>query len=321
MFIFNLYVWRSGSPLYFTSQSDCIVEIFLHANAVVCLCLFWTSLKTAILTPILKRKADHLFNSISTSLHSFVLDRVVTITLMLPNAFDQPLSLLILNDGQDHTAMKLEKTYQKLLENSAVKPFLWVALHAGDRLQEYGVAGMPDYKGRGSKSGAYTHFILKELLPWLNSQFPISAQAADRVIAGFSLGGLSAFDLAWNHPQVFGKVGVFSGAFWWRKRALGSGYSDADRIAHQMVRMGKRGKALQFWLEVGTEDEKCDRNNNGVIDAIDDTLDLITELILKGYALDHDIRYLEVKGGKHDLQTWAKVMPEFVTWALKPPEQ
>lgn len=268
------------------------------------------------MTPILKRKADLLFKSITTSLHSLVLDRLVTITLMMPNTYDRPLALLVLNDGQDHAAMKLEKTYQKCLENRSVKPFLWVAVHAGDRLQEYGVAGMPDYKGRGAKAAAYTHFVLKELLPWLNAQFPISQQAADRVMAGCSLGGLSAFDIAWNHPQVFSKVGAFSAAFWWRKRALDAGYSDADRIAHHLVRLGKGGKALQFFLEVGTEDEKCDRNNNGVIDSIDDTLDLITELILKGYALERDIRYLEVKGGKHDLQTWGKVMPEFITWAF-----
>lgn len=268
------------------------------------------------MTPILKRKADLLFKSITTSLHSLVLDRLVTITLMMPNTYDRPLALLVLNDGQDHMAMKLEKTYQKCLENRSVKPFLWVAVHAGDRLQEYGVAGMPDYKGRGAKAAAYTHFVLKELLPWLNAQFPISQQAADRVMAGCSLGGLSAFDIAWNHPQVFSKVGAFSAAFWWRKRALDAGYSDADRIAHHLVRLGKGGKALQFFLEVGTEDEKCDRNNNGVIDSIDDTLDLITELILKGYALERDIRYLEVKGGKHDLQTWGKVLPEFITWAF-----
>lgn len=268
------------------------------------------------MTPILKRKADQLFKTVQSSLHSAVLDRQVTLTIFVPNTFEQPLGLLLLNDGQDHAAMKLEKTYQKSLESRAIKPFIWVAIHAGDRLQEYGIAGTPDYKGRGAKAAAYTHFILKELMPWLNAQFPISHAASDRVVAGCSLGGLSAFDLAWNYPQVFGKVGVFSAAFWWRKRALGDGYSDADRIAHHMVRMGKGGKSLQFWLEVGTEDEKCDRNNNGVIDAIDDTLDLITELILKDYALDRDIRYLEVKGGKHDLQTWAKVMPDFIAWAF-----
>ncbi len=275
-----------------------------------------TSSKTFTLTPILKRQADQLFKTVNTSLYSSVLDRLVSLTLFVPNSFSQPLSLLLLNDGQDYAAMKLEKTFHKSLENRALKPFLWVAVHAGDRLQEYGVAGMPDYKGRGSKASAYAHFVIKELLPWLEAQFPISKQSSDRVMAGCSLGGLSALDLAWNHPQVFGKVGMFSAAFWWRKRALDAGYSDADRIAHHMVRIGKGGKELKFWLEVGTEDEKCDRNNNGVIDAIDDTLDLITELILKGYALQRDITYVEVKGGKHDLQTWAKVMPDFIAWAF-----
>ena len=60
-------------------------------------------------------------------------------------------------------------------------------------------------------------------------------------------------------------------------------------------------------------DEKADRNNNGVIDAIDDTLDLIKELKKKGYP-ESSIRYLELKDGRHDVPTWARAFPDFLQW-------
>ena len=255
---------------------------------------------------------------VTISFPSVYLGRVVKMLFFLPLfSAKQPWSLLLLNDGQDAKALNLEKSLLRLQQAVGGRPVLAVALEAGKRLEEYGVAGHPDAKQRGAKAGDYQLFIVKELMPWLRSQYPISSDPVDCVFAGLSLGGLSAFDLVWNHPTLFGKVGVFSGSFWWRSRDLDDGYTDADRIAHQLVRMGNRKAGLKFWFEVGTDDETCDRNNNGVIDAIDDTMDLITELILKGYTINQDIKYVEVKGGRHDTQTWAKVLPDFLQWAFK----
>ncbi len=44
---------------------------------------------------------------------------------------------------------------------------------------------------------------------------------------------------------------------------------------------GYRG--MKFFFECGTLDEAGDRNNNGIIDSIDDTKDLISALVDKGY--------------------------------------
>jgi enterochelin esterase-like enzyme len=243
--------------------------------------------------------------------------REVVFSLLIPRENRGPWKLLLINDGQDLEGLHLLKHLNKLARQGEVRPTLVVAVCAENRLQEYGVAGNPDYLQRGALAAQYASFVMKELLPYIETHFPVSKDANDRVIAGCSLGGLSAFDIAWNYSAKFGKVGVFSGSFWWRKKALNAGYTDADRIAHHMVRVSKPGRKLEFWFEAGTEDEKSDRNNNGIIDAIDDTLDLITELVLKGYELNKQITYLEVKGGKHDLPTWSKVMPQFLTWALK----
>jgi hypothetical protein len=71
---------------------------------------------------------------------------------------------------------------------------------------------------------------------------------------------------------------------------------------------------LNFFFETGTLDETMDRNNNGVIDSIDDTVSLIDILVAKGYDRQKDIQYLELKDGRHDIATWAKAMPVFLKW-------
>ena len=64
---------------------------------------------------------------------------------------------------------------------------------------------------------------------------------------------------------------------------------------------------------MGTQDETADRNNNGVIDSIDDALSLIEELKMKGYK-ENEIEYYEMADGKHDVATWAKAFPVFLEW-------
>ena len=61
-------------------------------------------------------------------------------------------------------------------------------------------------------------------------------------------------------------------------------------------------------------DELKDRNQNGIIDSIEDTQDLIKELAAKGYTSDTAIKYLELKDGHHDVFTWGRAMPEFLKW-------
>ena len=98
-------------------------------------------------------------------------------------------------------------------------------------------------------------------------------------------------------------------------KGLQHGYSDSDRIMHQIVEKGRYQKGLKFWFEAGTKDEEMDRNNNGIIDAIDDTLDLIKALLNKGYS-NQDVTYLEIEGGEHNFNTWSQAFPKFLNWAL-----
>ena len=82
---------------------------------------------------------------------------------------------------------------------------------------------------------------------------------------------------------------------------------------HLQVQKGTYFPWLQFFFECGQLDETADRNNNGVIDSIEDVLDLIEDLKGIGYP-DKSIRYLELEDGRHDVETWARAFPEFLRW-------
>lgn len=251
---------------------------------------------------------------------STYLNRPTRIDVFLPPdyvaASDKDLPVLFFNDGQDMKAVKLTQTLHQLYLLEKIPSIIVVGIHAGERLHEYGTAGQLDYKGRGSKAGLYAHFITKELLPFIQKKYPCSRENQQTAFAGFSLGGLSAMDITWNNPQHFGKVGVFSGALWWRRTDFTPEDPDAGRIMHEIVLQDEFRPNLKFWFQTGTLDEKEDRNNNGIIDAIDDTMDIMAILKKKGYPATA-MHYREVEGGIHHPSTWARVLPEFLIWCFR----
>ncbi|WP_316840745.1 alpha/beta hydrolase [Pedobacter gandavensis] len=249
---------------------------------------------------------------------STLLKRTVVIELFIPGNLlgNETLNLLLFNDGQDAIALGIEDTLNALNEKNKLEPLVVVAIHASEnRVQEYGIAGIPDFLGRGSMASLYQDFVMTELLPYLQEQIGMPFNGK-KGFAGCSLGGISAFDIAWNNSSYFDLTGVFSGAFWWRDKDLKDGYTDNDRILHRMIRESEGKPELKFWLMTGTEDETADRNHNRIIDSIDDTIDVIKELLKKGYERPEDITYYEMVGGKHDVLTWSKVLPAFLCWAF-----
>jgi enterochelin esterase-like enzyme len=262
-----------------------------------------------------KQSGIHIENMV---IPSVFLQREIKVDFYLPHNVDdyEQIHLLLINDGQNMEELGLEAMLDDLLSKQLIEPVVCIAIHAGEeRKMEYGVSSSPDFKGRGAKASLYTAFIFQELFPQI---FKLTKrnQFSSGGFAGFSLGGLSAFDIVWNNPAIFSISGVFSGSFWWRSVDQTEPHYEDDkhRIIHQVVRQGEYKPGLRFFFQCGNMDETRDRNKNGIIDSIEDTLDLIKELNEKGWS-DDDIKYLEMPDGRHDTATWARSMPEFLTWA------
>jgi enterochelin esterase-like enzyme len=250
-------------------------------------------------------------------LNSEFLDRIVKVDFYLPPTIDaSELSLILINDGQDLITMGFDKLVDDMYHSNLIQPVFCVGIHCGeDRKNEYGMMSSLDYKGRGAKATAYCKFVFEELLPHIYSQYGLRS-VKEKAFAGFSLGALSALDIVWNRPGVFQKVGIFSGSLWWRiKDRNDKDFNEAsDRLMHRQIRNGAYHPGLKFFFQCGEMDEAEDRNRNGVIDSIDDTIDVMRELLAKGYKEGKDMQYIQLKDGRHDVPTWARALPLFLQW-------
>ena len=243
------------------------------------------------------------------------------ITVFLPPGYAQAgnrhYPTLYVNDGQDQESLQIRETLAKLFQRRQLPHIIVVAIATNDeRLHEYGTVVCSNAQNLGTKAGEYGRFLTTELTPIINQRFRTSQNPSDIGICGASLGGLSAFDIAWNHPELFGVVGVMSGSFWWRAAEDETKMPPNQLIAHEMVKGTAVKPNLRLWFEAATLDEASDRDNNGVIDAIQDTLELIDELEKIGFRRGEDVSYLEVPGGRHNYDTWSQIFPHFLRWAF-----
>jgi enterochelin esterase-like enzyme len=253
------------------------------------------------------------------NLYSRHLQRNVKLHILhTPPPSDRSLfNLLILNDGQDMEKLGVKESMDSLYKEGKLLPLVIIGVEAGDRMEEYGVTDKPDYLGRGSKAGLYDAFINDELYPYAKKESGVR-KFQSVVIAGCSMGGLSAFDIAWNHPDKIGKVGVFSGSFWWRdKSSDDSSYSDEkNRIMYSKLKASRKKPGLQYWFYAGAAEEKSDRDKDSIIDVIDDTKDIINLLNKKNIVTGQGIVYRESPTGIHDYSSWRVVFPDFLVWAF-----
>ena len=72
----------------------------------------------------------------------------------------------------------------------------------------------------GGKADEMLAFIIETLKPEIDKKYRTNANAKNTTIMGSSLGGLTAFYATIKYPEVFGKAGVFSPAFWINKKEI-----------------------------------------------------------------------------------------------------
>ena len=254
------------------------------------------------------RVLEHDFDSRS-------LGRAVHVTIVLPPFYRLNVlsryPLAIFNDGQDFGRLGLVERLRDGYSGGTVRPRIVVGVHAdGRRMREYGTSQVADHAGRGDLAAAHRRFLTTELMPWLWRQFCVARRRQDIALAGFSLGGLSAFDVTWQHAHTFGAVGCFSPSFWWRSAPFREEDPDADRIVVETVRHASAAPPLAYYFAAGTAEETSDRNGNGVIDVIDDVEAVVSGLRTLGVA-EHCLRFDVVEGGQHDPASWG---PQVMTW-------
>jgi enterochelin esterase-like enzyme len=212
-------------------------------------------------------------------------------------------NLLLLNDGQDIEKLRVKEILDSLYRKKLIQPLIVVAIKAFDRKQEYGVSGKTEANGNGAFAEKYAGFITGELLPFVKKKAAVR-KFKSITLAGSELGGLSAFDVAWDNADKIDKVGVFSGSFdVTNKETNKSDSSVENRIIINKIRSSRKRPHLQYWFYAG-ENESAN-----------DTKDLIDVIKKKNFINEGDITFLEDKNGSNDYDSWSHAFGEFLLWA------
>jgi len=113
----------------------------------------------------------------------------------------------------------VDETMQKFAQAHQFSAIIIGIDNGGDeRLNEYSPWTNDKYK-KGGKGNLYLEFLVKTLKPFIDKTFRTLPQAKNTALIGSSMGGLISFYGGIKYPNVLGKIGVFSPAFW---------FSDSD---------------------------------------------------------------------------------------------
>jgi len=165
--------------------------------------------------------------------------------------------------------------------------------HGGDkRIDE--LTPFKHSKYGGGKADDYLDFIVNTLKPKIDATYRTKTNSKNTAIFGSSLGGLVSFYTAIKYPNVFGKVGCFSPAFWFGRNEMnellaktkdfdtkiyflcGDNEGDADVIPDM--------KNVEYW--VNSKRCECKKKNKEVI----------------------------VKGGQHNEKLWREQFKKAYLW-------
>ncbi|MFC8390883.1 enterochelin esterase [Streptomyces sp. NPDC057238] len=184
------------------------------------------------------------------------------------------LPVLVLLDGEHwQPRLGLSHLLDNLIADGRIPPVAAVLPEAVDEATRWAeLSCRPEYVG----------FLAGELLPWAAGLLPLSDDPAHTVIAGQSLGGLTAAYVAAAAPHRFGNALVQSGSFWW---PVGP---DPEWLTRALA--GTPRLPVRFRLSFGAQEWVA-------LPAARRLRDTLTTL---GY---HDSSYREFNGG-HDYLCW-----------------
>jgi enterochelin esterase family protein len=95
--------------------------------------------------------------------------------------------------------------------------------------------------------------LLTEMLPFIESNYPVRREAAGRAIVGLSMGGGQSLGIGLGHPDVFGWVGGFSSA-------APTENLDTTFAALLAAEKGKSGAPRLIWIGLGKDDFLLEEN-------------------------------------------------------------
>ncbi len=176
------------------------------------------------------RKNNHKGTLISDVLvNSKVLGYQVTYTVYLPYEFSksQNFPCLYVTDGYEYLHPKLgnmNTVLDNLIEDKKIIPVIVVFIDHRAPIDRSNNKRMQEL----AMNAKYLEFFTQELIPQIETEYPVIRDAQHRAIMGTSMGGLTATYFAFSKPDIFGMAGIQSPAFYTRPQIYSLCSNPAD---------------------------------------------------------------------------------------------
>jgi enterochelin esterase family protein len=139
-------------------------------------------------------------------------------------------------------------------------------------------------------SNAFKEDLVNDIIPFVEANYRVRADAKNRALAGLSMGGFQTLDIGISRQDLFGWIGVFSG-----------GINDTYEETHGRFLDSANDNLSLFWIGIGKTDFLFERNEN--------LLQLLREKKVK-----HTFRLSE---GGHTWKNWRHYLHEFAQLLFK----
>ena len=202
--------------------------------------------------------------------------------------------LLLLHDGDDYVRYsRLAAVLDNLISRWEVPPLVVGLLNPQDRLTEYGA------------DRRHATFVVEELLPELESRYPIIREPSGRCLGGASFGGVASLATAWYYPNTFDMLLLQSGSFAFTDIGRHTRGPVFDPVVKFMNRfrdsIGKPAK--QFYLSCGVYESLIYENRS-----------LVPLLQSAGF----QVKFEEARDG-HNWENWRDRLRNGLMWLFPVP--
>ncbi|MGB5316892.1 MAG: alpha/beta hydrolase-fold protein [Robiginitalea sp.] len=211
-----------------------------------------------------------------------------------------PVLYLLHGAGGDEKAwLELGRSVQimdNLIARGSAKPMI-VVMPNGNVIQDAapgeGKEGFykPEFMVAKTMDGTYEATFM-DVIRFVEDNYRVRAQKADRAIAGLSMGGFHAMHISRYYPDTFDYVGLFSAALIPREDATKKVYSNLD----ETLRIQKENAYKLYWIAIGETDFLYQSN---------------VEFRKKLDSIGMKYEYKESEGG-HIWRNWRIYLSEFV---------
>jgi enterochelin esterase family protein len=217
----------------------------------------------------------------------------------------EPARIMVFQDGVRFYAsrtgqFRVPTVLDNLIHKKELPVIVAIFIDPGSEDLKGGKKGTPDYKNRSFEydtlSDQYARFLEKEMLPEVARRLDLNLRqdAAGRAIGGISSGGICAFTVAWERPDLFSKVLSHVGSF--------TNIRGGDRYPG-IIRQAKT-RPIRVFLQGGEKDLD---NKFGHWPLANQQM--AAALKFRGY----DYRF-EFGKGAHDGKHGGAILPESLRW-------